>query len=122
MRTNCRSDDIKGVFRMAAPVAYSFVGSIFKSHVAACNRTYGSAKHLHTFNVGVLAFNISLAHIDYTLHIHQSAHCGSSYTMLTGTSLSYDTRLAHLACKQYLTDGVVYFMGTCMVKVLALKV
>ena len=42
--------------------------------------------------------------------------------MLTGSRLGDDTRLAHLLRQQDLSDGVVDFVGTRMVQVLALQV
>ena len=42
--------------------------------------------------------------------------------MLSGTSLSDDTLLAHLLSQQNLTNGVVDFVGSCVVQILTLQI
>ena len=79
-------------------------------------------KHLHALYVGVLALNIGSTHKHLALHVHKCANSGCGHTVLSGSSLGDDASLTHALGKQNLTDGVVDFVGTGVVKVLALKV
>ena len=117
-----RTHQIVGVSRMRTPVANGLATGVAQRHVARSNRVYRGSQHAHTLYVGVLTLYIGLAHKYFALHIHQSANGGGGYTMLAGSGFGYDARLAHVACQQYLPDGVVYFVGTRMVQVFALQV
>ena len=70
MRSYSRTDDIISVGGMTAPVADSFVGSVFQCHVPGGDRDYGSSQHFHFLNVDVLAFHIRFSHVYDTFHIH----------------------------------------------------
>ena len=79
-------------------------------------------QHPHTLHVGVLSLHIGLAHENLTLHVHQRTDGGSGHTMLSGTRLGDDARLAHLAGHQDLSDGIVDFVCSGMVEVFTLKI
>ena len=107
---------------MAAPVAYGLIGRVLQSLVAAFDRKHFSSQHLHALHVDTLALNVQRSHVDTAGHIHQGAYGGSCHTVLTSPRLSDDTFLAHLACKQDLTDGIVDLVSSSMIQVLALQV
>ena len=114
--------NIECVFRVAAPVAYRFRAGIAESHVACCYRMHLRAKHLHTFYVCMLALDICLSHEYLTFHVHQGAYRSSRHTMLPSTCLGYNTCLAHFLCHEYLSNGIVYLVCTCVVEVFTFEI
>ena len=107
---------------MAAPVADGLAAGVTEGHVAGGDGMHRGTEHTHTLHVGMLALHIGLAHEDFTLHTHQRTHRGCGDAMLAGTGFGDDARLAHVAGKEYLTDGVVDFVSSGMVEVFALEV
>ena len=114
--------DIEGVLGMAAPIANSLGTGIRERHITRADGMYLGSKHLHTLYVGMLALHIGGTHEYLTLHIHQGADGSRGHTMLTGTCLGDNSRLAHLLSHQDLSYGVVDFVGTRVVQVLALQI
>ena len=47
---------------------------------------------------------------------------GGSAAMLTGSGLGNDTTFSHTFGKQYLPDGIVYFVCSCMIQVFAFQI
>ena len=107
---------------MAAPVSDSLRAGIAQRHIARTDGMHFGAQHLHALYVGVLTLHIRSSHKYFTLHTHQGAYRCCGYTMLSGTRLGDDARLAHLLCQQDLSHGVVDFVGTRVVQVFALQV
>ena len=107
---------------MATPVAYGLVGSILKGLIARLYGMYRSSQHLHTLHVDMLALYVKSTHIDRARHVHKRTCRSRCYTVLTSTSLGYDASLAHLAGKEYLTQGVVDLMSPRVVQVLTLEI
>ena len=79
-------------------------------------------QHLHAFHIRVLTFHIRSPHEHLALHVHQRTHRGRSHAVLSGACLGDDACLAHLLSQQYLSDGVVDFVGSRVVEVLALEI
>ena len=107
---------------MTAPVAYGLRAGIAQRHIACAHRVHLGSQHLHTLYVGMLAFHIGGTHEDLTLHVHQGAYRSGSHTVLSGSGFGNDAGLAHFLCHENLTDGVVDFVCTGMVQVLALQI
>ena len=106
---------------MAAPVADGLAAGIGKRHVAGSHRMHRGTEHAHALQIGVLALNVGGSHENLTLHVHQCTHRGRGDTVLAGTGLGDDASLAHALSKKDLSDGVVDFVGTGVVQVLALQ-
>ena len=70
----------------------------------------------------MLPFHIGFAHEDFALHVHKGADCRGCHAVLAGTGFGDYSCLTHFLCKQNLSDGVVDFVGTCVVAVFALEV
>ena len=121
VRPHRRTDYVERVGRMTAPVADGFAAGIGERHVARPHGMHRRAEHLHTLYIRVLSFNVGSTHENLTLHTHQRTNCCGSHTMLTGTSLCDDARLAHAACQQNLSDSVVDLVRAGVVQVLALQ-
>ena len=79
-------------------------------------------QHLHPLDVRVLTLHISGTHEHLTLHAHQRTDRCRRHTMLSGSCLCDDTRLAHLLGQQDLTHGVVDLVSARVVQVLALQI
>ena len=122
MRTHGRTYDVEGILRVAAPVAYGLRAGIAQRHVASAHRVHLGSQHLHALYVGMLALHIGGTHENLTLHVHQGAYRSSSHTVLSGSCFGNDAGLAHLLGHENLTDGVVDFVCTGMVQVLALQI
>ena len=122
VRTHGRTYDIEGILWVAAPVAYGLRAGIAQRHVAGAHRVHLGSQHLHTLYVGMLALHIGGTHENLTLHVHQGAYRSGSHTVLSGSGFGNDAGLAHLLGHENLTDGVVDFVCTGMVQVLALQI
>ena len=122
MRAYGGADDVIGVGRVAAPVAYGLVGGVFQGHVAAGYGDYGCSQHLHFLYVDVLTLHIGLAHIYDALHIHQCADGGGGDAVLSRSCLGDDAVLAHAARQQNLADGVVDFVRAGVVQVFPFQI
>ena len=122
MRTHGRTYDVEGILWMTAPVADSFRAGIAQRHIACAHRVHLGSQHLHTLYVGMLSFHIGGTHENLTLHVHQGAYRSCSHTVLSGSGFGNDAGLAHLLGHENLTDGVVNFVCTGMVQVLALQI
>ena len=122
VRTHGRTYDVEGILRVAAPVAYGLRAGITQGHVADAHRVHLGSQHLHALYVGMLALYIGGTHENLTLHVHQGAYRSGSHTVLSGSGFGNDAGLAHLLGHENLTDGVVDFVCTGMVQVLALQI
>ena len=64
----------------------------------------------------------SLAHVNDTFHAVAGGHCGRCDTVLAGTGLGDDARLAHAFGQHGLADAVIHLVGTGVVEVFTLQV
>src|SRR5574344_368749 len=107
---------------MATPVSDSLVGGVFQCFVAALYRYNGCAQHLHSFYIHVLTFYIECSLIHRARHVHQCASSCGSHTVLSCSSLSNDSCLAHLLRQKNLSQCIVNLVCACMVQVFTLQV
>ena len=122
MRSHCGTNHIVCVRRMAAPVAYGFVGSIFQGHVARSHGFHSGSQHLHALYVYPLPFHIGLSHVDHAFHSHQGAYRSCGHSVLSGSCFGDDAFLAHSPGQKHLADGIVDFVRSRMVQVLPFQV
>lgn len=69
--------------------------------------SYLGSKHLNSEHVQCLTANVFCPHVNDALHTKTSTDSSSSYSMLTGTSLSDDPSLSNPACEKYLCANVL---------------
>jgi hypothetical protein len=122
VRAGDGADDVESGFDVGHPVAQRLVERILQRLAAGLDRYNGSAQQVHARDVGRLALHVLAAHVDDALQAVTRADRGSGHTVLACTRLGDDARLAHAACKQRLTDGVVDLVRTGVVEILALEV
>ena len=72
------------------------------------------AVQFHRGDVGLLAANVNLAHVNRAIQAKLCARGGGGQTVLARAGLGDDSFFAHALCKQALADGVVDFMGACV--------
>lgn len=96
--------------------------AVLQGHVARGHGHDRRAQHLHLPDVGLLALDIGLPHVDHARHVHQRADRRRGHTVLPGPRLGDDARLAHPPGDQDLPDGVVDLVGAGVVEVLAFEV
>ena len=77
------------------PVTHRLVDGIFERLTSGFNRDDGRAEQLHTRNVQRLPLGVFLPHVDDTFQPHQCRGCRRRDSVLPGTSLGDDARLAH---------------------------
>ena len=70
----------------------------------------------------MLSLHIGSTHEHFTLHTHQCAYGGCSHSVLAGSRLGNDARLAHFLGQQNLANGVVNLVGTRVIQVLTLQI
>ena len=122
VRAHRGTDEVEGILGMAAPVADCFRAGIGERHVSGGHRMHLCAKHLHALHVGMLSLHVGLAHEDLAVHAEERADRGCCHAVLSGAGLSDDACLAHLACEEYLPDGVVDLVRSRVVEVLAFEI
>jgi hypothetical protein len=65
------------------------------------------SEHLNSKHVQSLTTNVFRPHVNHALHTETSADSSSSYSVLTGTSLSDDPGLSNPAREKYLCANVL---------------
>ena len=70
MRSDSRTNQIIGVFRMTTPITDGFVRGVLQCHVSRSDRNNLRSQHLHLLHIGMLAFHIRFPHINNTFHVH----------------------------------------------------
>ena len=116
-----RADDVEGVFNVGDPVAHGFVERVFERAATAFHRHHRGTEQLHTVDIGALALDVLAAHIDHAFEPVARADGGGGHTVLAGTGLGDDARLAHAFGQHGLTDGVVDLVCAGVVQVFALE-
>ena len=122
VRTYRRADDVVCILGVCAPVAYGLVGGILEGHVARGDGADIGSEHTHALDIDPLPLDVGASHVYHALHIHQRAHGGCGYAVLSGARLGDDAPLAHAAGDEDLAYCVVYLVCARMVQVLALEV
>ena len=107
---------------MRHPVAHGFVDGFFQGLLPRVNRHHLRAEHLHAVNVQFLAQAIHRAHVDDTFQAKHRGHGGGGHAVLARAGLGDDAGLAHALGEQNLAEGVVDFVRTSVVQILALEI
>ena len=73
-------------------------------------------------NVLRLTLHVFRAHVHNTFKTITGRNCSSGHTVLTRAGFSNHPRLAHAACEQGLTNGVVDFVRAGVIQIFALQI
>ena len=122
MRTADRADDVMGVVHGGDPVAEGLVHGILKGAGAIGDRHDRGAELLHPEDIGPLAGDILLAHVDGAGKAETGGHGGGGHAMLAGAGLGDHPFFAHPFDQQSLAHDVIGLVGAGVVEILAFDV
>ena len=106
----------------AHPVAHRLVDRVAERPRAAGDRADLGAQQLHAEDVGPLAADVLLAHVDDALQAEAGTGGGGGHAVLAGAGLGDDAVLAHPQREQGLAERVVDLVRAGVVEVLALQI
>ena len=95
--------------------AQGLVHGVLEGCGAGGDRSYRGTQQFHAEDIHRLAVNILHPHEDLALHPQKRRYSGRGHTVLASPCFRDDFFLAHPACKQCLTQRVVYFVRTGMI-------
>ena len=94
VRSDSRTQNIEG-FQITHPSSKGCIHSILEGFGACFHSVNSRTHHFHAENIEALAFHILCSHVDIALHTKLRCGCRSCHTMLTSSSFSDDSCLAH---------------------------
>ena len=109
-------------FDRAHPVAHGLVDRVAERPRAGRHGTHLRAQQLHAEDVGLLAADVFLAHVDNAFQAEAGACRGCRDAVLSGAGFGDDAAFTHSQREQCLAERVVDFVCAGMVQVLALQV
>ena len=121
MRACGRADQVVRGLDVGDPVADRLVHRVLQRPRAGADRDHLGAQHAHPHDVGALAADVLLAHVDMALEAEPGAHRGRGDAVLAGAGLGDDPALAQPPGQQRLADRVVDLVGAGVVQILALQ-
>ena len=95
MRPHHRAEAVMRGFHGAHPVADGLVDRVAQRSRAAVDRPHLGPQELHAEDVGPLAADVFLAHVDHALETETGAGRGGGHAVLAGAGLGDDAPLAH---------------------------
>jgi hypothetical protein len=110
------------VLDVGHPVADGLVDGVLERAAAAAHRAHLRPQQLHAVDVGLLAGDVDLAHVDHALQPQQRRGRGRGHAVLPRARLGHDALLAHAPHQQRLAQGVVDLVRPGVVQVFALEV
>ncbi|ACM22728.1 Putative uncharacterized protein [Thermotoga neapolitana DSM 4359] len=116
------SDDVVRGLKVRYPVSEGFVYGIFQGSATAFYGNHLRTEEFHSFNVRFLSDRVFLSHVYDTLHAKERSSGGRCHSVLARTSFRYYPCFPHPFCKKYLTECVVYLVGTGVEKILPFQV
>ena len=122
VRPHRRSEDVVRIADVRHPVAHRLVDGVLERGRAGRDRPDFGTKGAHPQHVRALALDVLGAHVHDTRQVQQGAGRGRGDTVLAGTGLGDDPRLAEAPCEQCLTERVVDLVRSGVGEVLALQV
>ena len=120
-RTHGAADDVVRRGDVLDPVADRRRGRLLERARPGADRRHARAQQLHPLDVGLLAADVLLAHVDDALQAEQRARGGRRDAVLAGAGLGDDPRLAHPLRQQRLPERVVELVRAGVVEILALE-
>ena len=104
------------------PVADRLVDGVFEGAAAAAHRRELGTEELHAEDVGRLAANVLLAHVDDAIEPEHGADSGGGDAVLSGAGLGDDPALPHALAEESLAEGAVDLVGAGVGEVFPLEV
>ena len=95
-----RADDVEGRLDVGHPVAQRLVHGVLEGAGPAGYRSHLGAQQLHAEDVGRLALDVRLAHVDDAGQVEHGADRGRGDAVLAGAGLGDDPGLAHALGQQ----------------------
>ena len=106
----------------AHPVAHGLVDGVAQGARAAGDRPHLGPQQFHAEDVGPLAADVLLAHVDDALQAEVGAGRGGGDAVLAGPGLGDDAPLAHPQRQQGLAERVVDLVRAGVIEVFAFEV
>src|SRR5690606_1595624 len=98
---------VVGILEACCPVAQSLVDCVLQSACTSFDGYNFGAIEFHRKNVGTLAADVHLAHVNSAGQSQLGADSGSCHTVLTGAGFRNYACLAKFFCEQGLAQGIV---------------
>ena len=105
VRAGRRADQVVGRLDVRDPVADGLVHGVLEGRRAGRDGDHLGAQHVHPNDVGVLAADVLLAHVDEAFEPEAGAHGGRRHAVLAGAGLGDDPPLAQTGREQRLADA-----------------
>mmetsp|Transcript_21890 Transcript_21890/g.52082 ORF Transcript_21890/g.52082 Transcript_21890/m.52082 type:complete len:224 (-) Transcript_21890:1277-1948(-) len=119
--TDGGTDQVVRVTHVRDPVGHGFVDGILQRALTFFDGHDLGAERVHSEDVQLLPFAIHGTHVNGAIQSQHGAHRGRCDTVLTGTRLRDDARLAELLRQQGLSDRVVDLVGARVGQILPLQ-
>jgi len=121
VRADDRADDVVGVLDGGRPVAHRLGDGLLQGASARRDRVHLGAVELHPEDVGALAVDVALAHVDLTGHVEVGGRHRGRGAVLAGARLRDDALFAHVLRQEDLPEGVVQLVRAAVEEVLAFE-
>ena len=121
VRSDSRSQNIEG-FQITHPSSKGCIYCILEGFGACFHSVNSRPHHFHAEDIKALAFYILCTHVNIALHTKLSCSCRSCHTMLTCSSFSDDSGLAHTLSQKNLPQNIIELMGTQMIEIFPLQI
>ena len=122
MRSHGRTDEIERVVGAGTPISQRFVHGVGERAAAGFRGAHFGTEHAHAFDIDMLALDVDGSHEDDALHAHERTRGGGGHSVLAGTGLGYDAALAHVACNENLSNGIVDLVRAGVIEVFAFQI
>ena len=120
VRSADRAHHVVGGVHVGNPVAERLVDGVLEGAAAGGHRDHGGAELFHPEDIGPLAVDIFLAHVDGAGKAELGGHGGAGHPVLARAGFGDHPRLAHAFDQQPLAHDVVGLVRPGVVEVLAL--
>ena len=122
MRSDDRAQNVMRRFDRAHPIAHRFVDGVAQRSRAAGDRPHFGSQQPHAEDIGSLAADVLLAHVDHALQTEAGAGRGRGDAVLAGTGFGDHAVFAHPPGQQHLAERVVDLVRAGVIEILALEV
>ena len=122
MRSHNRTQTIMRVIDSGGPFPHRLGYGILECCRTGRYRNDLGAEQPHAVYVERLASGVFFAHKYGTGESHKCCRRSRGNTVLTCSCLCDQSCFTHLLCKKCLTEYIIYFVGTCVVKILSFKI
>ena len=111
-----------GVADIGHPVTHRLVDRILEGRLSGGDADHLGAEEAHSGDIQGLTLHVDRSHVDPAGKSEARGGRGRRHAVLTRPRLGYDPLLAHAACEEDLTEGIVNFMRSGVEEVFPLEV